>query len=82
MLSSSVKFTKATWSILAIVIPAILYKVDLEVCVCMHYLVVVFNLAVSHFHNKMFKIKSACLMQNLIMEIQFFKEVDDINQQI
>lgn len=48
----------------------------------MHYLVIFFNVAVSPFHNKMFKIKSACLMQNLIIEIQFLKKVDDINQQI
>lgn len=48
----------------------------------MYYLGVFSNATVSPFHNKMFKIKSASLMQNLIIEVQFLKEVDAINQQI
>lgn len=38
----------------------------------------IFNVVINLFHNKMLKMKSACLMKNLITEIQFFKGVDDL----
>ena len=48
------------------------------VCVCVLSHVFLFDVLVNPFHNKMLKIKSACLMKNVIMETQFFKEVDDL----
>lgn len=73
----SVELTKATSSVLAPVAPAVLYKADISVCVCA-LLSNCFNVAVKPFHSKMLRIKSACLMKSLIIEIPLFKEVDDL----